>query len=390
MFLDELDYTLPPDLIAQTPAQPRDASRLLVCRRREAGHEAPAEEPAARLEDRIFRDLPAFLRPGDVLVRNDTRVLAARTHFVRSTGGKLELLFLHAGERRERPPESGTADAGPDSPADRAATAAQAVCAGVPVVETWEVLIRGRPRVGETLTNTVDATWTVEVLERFGDGRWLVESPGDTPVPVRLAACGEAPLPPYIRTRLDDPERYQTTFARRPGSAAAPTAGLHFTAELDRRLADAGVKVVEITLHVGLGTFKPLVEERVEANRLHAETYEVPAGTWREVMRAHAEGRRVIAVGTTAVRTLEHLAGLRPPVQATADEVLCGKTELFITPGYAFRIVDAIVSNFHLPRTSLLALVMAFAGVDEIRAAYRHALGAGYRFYSFGDAMLIL
>jgi S-adenosylmethionine:tRNA ribosyltransferase-isomerase len=197
----------------------------------------------------------------------------------------------------------------------------------------------------------------------------------------RLEAFGLTPTPPYIRTPVADPGRYQTTYARRTGSAAAPTAGLHFTPELDGRLAADGVEVVAVTLHVGLGTFKPLQEERLADNRLHSEVYEVEAAVWRQVQDAHAAGRRVVAVGTTTVRVLEHLA-LGAPLR--------GETDLFIVPGFTPRVVGALLTNFHLPRTSLLALVMAFAGVGATRAAYEHAVRERYRFFSFGDAMLVV
>jgi S-adenosylmethionine:tRNA ribosyltransferase-isomerase len=377
MLLADLDYALPPHLIAQEPTEPRDASRLLVYSRPPMGAAGRpgatggqtavgVADAAARVVDRHFRDLPELLRAGDLLVRNDTRVLAARTHFRRPTGGRLELLFLHP--------------AGKESAEEASDTAG----------EVWEALVRGRPRTGETLTNESDGRWLVRVLHSFGDGRWLVGSEGATPVGERLMKCGEAPLPPYIRRRLDDPERYQTTYSSRPGSSAAPTAGLHFTRELDERLAAAGVDVVNVTLHVGLGTFKPLADDVVEQNRLHAETYEVDAAAWARVRAARAEDRRVVAVGTTVVRTLEHLANA-PEIIGDADgRVLRGSSDLFITPGFHFRVVDALITNFHLPRTSLLALVMAFAGIDETRTIYRHAVEEGYRFYSLGDAMVIL
>jgi len=365
MRLDELDYALPPELIAQEPADPRDASRLLVYRRPPRCAAGDPREVATRIEDRTFTDLPTLLRAGDVLVRNDTRVLAARTHFRRPSGGRLELLFLHAAD-----PEDERRD--------------------VELGEVWEVLIRGRPRAGDILANEADPSWSVRVLRGFGDGRWLVESDPVGSVAERLVQCGETPLPPYIRRRLADPERYQTTFARRPGSAAAPTAGLHFTPSLDRMLHSAGIRIVEITLHVGLGTFKPLAADEVADNHLHAETFEVTADAWREVQRARDEGRRVVAVGTTAVRTLEHLAQTPDAVAHADGGVLRGSTQLFIYPGYTFRVVDAMVTNFHLPRTSLLALVMAFAGVPETRAVYDHAIRERYRFYSLGDAMMVL
>jgi S-adenosylmethionine:tRNA ribosyltransferase-isomerase len=404
MRIDELDYELPAGLIAQTPVEPRDAARLLVFRR-----------SAGTIAHRRFRDLPDLLQDGDVLVRNDTRVIAARTHFVRQTGGRLELLFLE-----------------PVGPAPIAAA------------RRWEVLVRGRPRVGETLTYAGAATarrsqarrplpvagqplppggqasakgtgrglteeWRVTVEERLGGGRWVVASAAAEPVLALLERAGETPLPPYIRSRLVDRERYQTTYAEAAGSAAAPTAGLHFTRALDARLRGRGVQLESFTLHVGLGTFQPITAAEVEAHELHSERYEVDEATWQRIREAHDEGRRIIAVGTTMTRLLETLArdddagkpsgerGLsaarRTDVRgawAGAAAPRRGRTRLYITPGFEFRIVGGLITNFHLPRTSLLALVMAFCGVDETRRIYRHAVERRYRFYSFGDAMAAL
>jgi S-adenosylmethionine:tRNA ribosyltransferase-isomerase len=358
--VDDLDYDLPSALIAQSPLEPRDAARLLVCRR-ELG----------ALEDHVFAELPNLLRAGDVLVRNDTRVFAARSFFRRATGGRLEVLFL----RRAR---SGCDDE-----------------AG----ESWEALVRGRPRDGETLTSEVlgDA-WPLTAVRSLGDGRWLVSSSAGRPVLTLLGDAGLTPLPPYIHSRLSDPGRYQTTYARVEGSAAAPTAGLHFTPSLDASLAQAGVVIETVTLHVGLGTFKPLHEENLAAGVLHSEAFEVGRATWARLRAARAEGRRVVAVGTTSLRVLEHLARVEPEGSAAAfGEIACdpagrlrGETSLFVTPGFEFRMVDALITNFHLPRTSLLALVMAFCGVAEARRLYAHAVAERYRFYSFGDAMLAL
>ncbi|MGO8683309.1 MAG: tRNA preQ1(34) S-adenosylmethionine ribosyltransferase-isomerase QueA [Thermoleophilia bacterium] len=391
MILADLDFDLPPELIAQTPAKPRDSARLLCLTRADGA-----------LRDRCFADLPTVLRPSDVLIRNDTRVLPARTHFRRATGGRLEVLFLEpwsgpcGGEERGRQGEA---------------------CGESAVVDAltghvWHVLMRGRPRVNETLVNSDlgGGEWEVRVVEKLGDGRWLVENLAAAAVPDLLRRVGVMPLPPYIRTPLDDPERYQTIFAHQPGSAAAPTAGLHFTTEVDSRLAAAGVDVVAMTLHVGLGTFKPLSADMLADNHLHSEPYVVEASAWRRVLAAKAAGRRLVAVGTTMVRLLETLAG--DPIVGLAahaadtgnDEaaaaavcdrladsgLIRGRTDLFIQPGFDFRLVDGVITNFHLPGTSLLALAMAFAGVNEVRAAYAHAIATRYRFYSFGDAMLVL
>lgn len=353
--LDDLDYDLPPELIAQQPLATRDASRLLVLHR-----------AAAAVEDRTFRDLPALLSPGDVLVRNDTRVFPARCFFRRATGGRIEVLFL-------RP--AGLGGEG----------------------ETWEALLRGRPRPGEVLSCEGPVEWPLRCERPLGDGRWLLTSLAPVPVLELLEEAGVTPLPPYIHAPLEDAERYQTSYARVVGSAAAPTAGLHFTPALDAELRDAGVALETVTLHVGLGTFKPLQPEAFVSGRLHSEAYEVDAGVWARLLAARARGRRVIAVGTTSMRTLEHLARVSPAPVAdggadphTAESVLRGDTSLFISPGFEMRMVGGLITNFHLPRTSLLALVMAFCGVAETRRLYAHAVQERYRFYSLGDAMLAL
>ena len=316
----ELDYDLPTDLIAQHPAARRDASRLLVFDRatREVRH-------------RWFADLPDELA-GHLTVVNDTRVVPARLRARRETGGEVEVLLVEALE------------------------------GGV-----WEALARPsrRLRAGERLQarDGTDDT-LVELVDALGDGRWLVRLAGEP--------AGEMPLPPYIHERPDDPERYQTVYARDAGSAAAPTAGLHFTPELLGALDHE-----RITLHVGLDTFRPLTTERVEEHEMHGERYRVEPAAWGRIENAE----RVLAVGTTTTRVLETLARGAP---------LEGRSDLFITPGFAFRRVDALLTNFHLPRTTLLALVMAFAGVDRTRELYALAIRERYRFYSFGDAMLVL
>jgi len=350
MRIEELDYDLPEGLIAQTPVEPRDASRLLVLR---------GPGVAQTLDDRVFHELPRLLREGDVLVRNDTRVLPARARFRRASGGRVELLFL----------EPLVVDAGG---------------------REWEVLARGKLREGETLRSEVGGDrFRVELRRRLDGGRWTVCSLAAEPPAQLLAAYGETPVPPYIKTAPADGERYQTTYSREPGSAAAPTAGLHFTPPLDEALRAAGVTIEHLTLHVGLATFKPVTVPRVEDHPLHEEPYSVPAATWRRIAAAAAEGRRVVAVGTTVVRLLEELAR-RPCARPAPDRegIVRGRTGLLITPGFEFRLVGGLLTNFHLPRTSLLALVMAFCGRDETRRAYEHAIAARYRFYSFGDAML--
>jgi len=310
----ELDYELPQELIAQHPLERRDRSRLLV-HDRASGH----------TRHRRFDELPAELHKETLVVVNDTRVLPARLRLERPGGGEAEVLLL------ERLGDNGT----------------------------WEGLARPsrKLRPGQRLG-------PVELLEPLGEGRWLLRLQG--------APAGEAPLPPYIHEPLADPERYQTVYAEREGSAAAPTAGLHFTPELLARL-----EVERVTLHVGLDTFRPLSAEVVEEHPLHSERYEVAPEAWERIQAAE----RVLAVGTTTVRVLESLARGAP---------LSGRTELFVTPGFRFRRVDSLLTNFHLPRSTLLALVMAFAGVEETRRLYRLAVEERYRFYSFGDAMLLL
>ena len=321
MRANELDYDLPPELVAQHPVEPRDASRLLVF-----------ERATGAIRHRTFRDLPGELGSRLVVV-NDTRVAAARLRLRRETGGEVEVLLL---ERLEE---------------------------GV-----WEALARPsrRLRAGERLwpCNTVSQGATVDLVKALGAGRWLVRLEGEP--------AGELPLPPYIHEAPEDPERYQTVYAAEPGSAAAPTAGLHFSDEL---LASLDHETV--TLHVGLDTFRPLTEETLEAHVIHGERYHVEAEAWARIKGAG----QVLAVGTTTTRVLETLA---------RGEPLEGRTDLFIMPGFTFRRVDALLTNFHLPRTTLLALVMAFAGIEETRHLYAVAVEERYRFYSFGDAMLVL
>jgi len=313
MDTSELDYELPARLIAQRPTKRRDGSRLLVYRR-----------DSGEIHHRAFSELPDLLS-GELVVVNDTRVVPARLRLRRASGGRVEIVLLE-----------------------------QIESDGL-----WEALARParRLRAGERLG-------PVELLEPRGDGRWLLRLDG--------RPDGEMPLPPYIHDPPADPERYQTVYARADGSAAAPTAGLHFTPDLVARLDPA-----KVTLHVGLDTFRPVASEKLEGHALHGERYEVAPEEWARI----AAAERVLAVGTTTVRTLETVA-------RTGE--LSGRTSLFVTPGFEFRRVGALLTNFHLPRSTLLALVMAFAGVEETRVLYRTAIAERYRFYSFGDAMLVL
>ncbi len=340
--VDDFEYELPAGAIAQTPAEPRDASRLLVLSRADGS-----------LAHARFRDIGEWLRPGDLLVVNDSRVIPARLRGTRAGGGATEILVLR--------PVAGEDD-------------------------RWEALVRPSRSLADGAIVTLRSGSRVEVGERLGDGSRVVRFDGD-PRAV-MAADGEMPLPPYIRDRSAPEDRYQTVYARPPGSAAAPTAGLHFTPELLSSLEAVGVARASVTLHVGLDTFRPLEGDYVDEHRIHREWFEIPPVT-REAIAA---AERVVAIGTTAVRVLE---------TAARTQDTSGWTDLYITPPYRFGAVDALVTNFHLPRSSLLLLVTAFvqarmgevdalAARDRVLEGYRVALDEGYRFFSFGDAMLIV
>jgi S-adenosylmethionine:tRNA ribosyltransferase-isomerase len=342
----DFDYALPGDLIAQEPVSPRDASRLLVLARRKGP-----------VEHRRFADLPELLRPGDLLVTNDTRVIPARLEGRKETGGQCELLLCEP-----LPPGA--------EPGARFRALGQAAKS---------------MRAGQRLDFGTGAL-AARVEAVLGEGRYEVRFDRDGPDFARaLEAVGHVPLPPYVR-RPDGPldrERYQTVYAREPGSAAAPTAGLHFTPDLLARLEARGVARATVTLHVGPGTFLPVRQDDLSRHRMHDEPFQVPAETAAAWAACRARGGRVVAVGTTAVRTLESaLAG-------GALRVGPGRTSLFVLPGYVFRAVDAMITNLHLPRSTLLMLVCAFGGRERVLAAYGEAVREGYRFYSYGDAMLI-
>jgi S-adenosylmethionine:tRNA ribosyltransferase-isomerase len=342
--LDDFDYALPPELIAQFPAPERAGSRLL----RLSG---------ATLSDRRFAELPQFLRAGDVLVFNDTRVIKARLYGVKASGGRIEALV------------------------ERVTGAHEALA---------QMRASHAPRPGMRLS--FDTAIKAEVLERRGD-LYLLRFGGGATVYELLEQHGHLPLPPYITHAgsEEDEARYQTVYAHHPGAVAAPTAGLHFDEPMLARLRDIGVQLAWLTLHVGAGTFQPVRVNKLDEHRMHSEYYDIPQATVDVVASARAAGRAVIAVGTTSLRALES-AARAGALRAGADCGLrsgAGETDLFITPGYGFRVADRLITNFHLPRSTLLMLVAAFAGMEPIRAAYRHAISQRYRFFSYGDAMLI-
>jgi S-adenosylmethionine:tRNA ribosyltransferase-isomerase len=354
----DFDYDLPPELIAQTPLEPRDASRLLILNR-----------STGTLEHTVFREIGRYLSPRDLLVLNQTRVIPARIYARKQTGGRVEVLLL----RRE--------DA-----------------------LTWECLVGGKGLLpGRTLT--LEKGPAAEIVEALQGSRRRIRFL--EPLEPYLPTIGHVPLPPYIHEPLTDPERYQTVYARQPGSAAAPTAGLHFTPRLLEELQTQGVGLAYVTLHVGLDTFAPVTEDDPAAHAIHTEWCELPPATAEAIAQTRRAGGRVIAVGTTSVRALES-AGTRtadhgrrtvdlfPRRASTVSRLwstvraFTGSTSLFILPGYEFKIVDSLITNFHLPRSTLIMLVSAFAGREAVLRAYEIARQERYRFYSFGDAMLIL
>jgi len=336
--LSEFDYFLPPELIAQHPLPERAASRLLH-----------VDGAAGTLMDRRFRDLPALMRPGDLLVFNDSRVIKARLRGEKASGGRVEVLV-------ER------------------------------ITGEHEALahLRASKKPGPGARLRLAGAIEAEVLGREGELFRLRFDPARSLL-AWLEAYGEVPLPPYIERPPEgaDETRYQTVYARAPGSVAAPTAGLHFDADILEQLRAAGVQTARVTLHIGAGTFQPVRVERVQEHRMHSERYEVPAETVAAVEAARACGGRILAVGTTSLRTLEAAASGGALIAGS------GETDLFITPGYRFRVVDRLITNFHLPRSTLLMLVYAFGGVKLMRSAYAHAVEQRYRFFSYGDAMLI-
>ena len=339
MKTSDFTYELPEELIAQTPMARRDGSRLLVL-----------DKNSGAMEHRHFYDLPDYLRPGDCLVLNDSRVIPARLFGTRSTGGAVEVVLL-------KELEGGR----------------------------WECLSRpGKKMRPGTEVTFGSGELTAVVEEVLPDGNRILRFRYEGIFLEILERLGQMPLPPYIKAQLADPERYQTVYAREPGSAAAPTAGLHFTPELLDRIRDMGIDVRFVTLHVGLGTFRPVKAENIEEHEMHSEYCTVPADTAAAIMAAKARGSRVVAVGTTSCRTLESFAKEDGSIAAAA-----GWTNIFIYPGYKFKCIDALVTNFHLPGSTLVMLVSALAGRENILNAYRIAVAEKYRFFSFGDAMFI-
>ncbi len=349
--ISELDYDLPPRLIAQVPAQQRADSRLLV-----------VDRGSGELRDCRFSDLLELLERSDLLVLNNTQVLPAKFRLQRATGGRIDGLFLH-----ERGPGA------------------------------WEVMLRNAARVKPAeplnfLGGRQSRQWTVYAGENLGQGRWVVRvEPADAVAEI-LAQVGRSPLPPYIHRQADkddhdhlDTGRYQTVYAKQPGAVAAPTAGLHFTSQLLGELGRRGIGSIELTLHVGMGTFAPVVVNDLADHEMHAEWCSLEPSAAERINRSRASGGRVVAVGTTSVRVLESCVDTRRQLHPQN-----AWTRKFCYPPYEFRGVDAMLTNFHLPRSTLLALVMAFAGVERIRRAYRHAVDHEYRFFSYGDAMLIV
>jgi S-adenosylmethionine:tRNA ribosyltransferase-isomerase len=347
--LKDYDYALPAERIAQVPARQRDHSRLLLL-----------DRPTKDMKDHHFYDLPDLLLPGDILVVNDTRVVPARLFGRKESGGRVEALVIQDGGKQER----GTR------------------------IRLCLLKSSKRPKVGSFLF--FEGGFSGQVRQLFDNGTALVNFGGEKPIQDLLRESGHMPVPPYIRREDDscdslDRQRYQTVYSRAEGAVAAPTAGLHFTVDLLEKLEKRGIGVFPVTLHVGYGTFQPVRTEDIREHELVPERYRIDAAAARAIRACKASGRRVIAVGTTVVRTLESAAmanGLVEPGEGEAD--------LMMVPGFPFRVVDALITNFHLPKSSLLFLVAAFAGLDLTRKAYALAIERKYRFYSYGDAMLIL
>ncbi|BAP86046.1 S-adenosylmethionine tRNA ribosyltransferase [Paucilactobacillus hokkaidonensis JCM 18461] len=339
--VDDFDYELPHELIAQTPIKERDESRLLIL-----------DHETGEMQDKHFYDILDQLNPGDAVVMNNSRVMPARIYGVKpETGGHVEVLLLHNTEG-----------------------------------DVWETLVKPAKKfkVGVQITFG-NGELTATITKELEHGGRMIEFHYDGIFMEVLEKLGEMPLPPYIKEKLDDPDRYQTVYAKENGSAAAPTAGLHWTKELLQKVQDKGVKLVYLTLHVGLGTFRPVDEKRIEDHVMHSEFYQLDEQSAQTLNEVRQHGGRIIATGTTSIRTLETIGSKFNGV-LRADS---GWTDIFIKPGYEWKVVDAFITNFHLPKSTLVMLVAAFTGRDKILNAYQHAIEEKYRFFSFGDAMFI-
>ena len=341
MKVTEFDYELPEELIAQTPIKKRDESRLMVLNRKEQ-----------TIEHKIFKDIIDYLKPGDVLVRNNTKVIPARLYGRKETGAKVEFILLNNIEG-----------------------------------DIWESIVRpgNKLHVGAKVIFG-DGILEAKILEVMPGGTRKVEFKYDGIFNEILDKIGLMPLPPYIHESLKEKDRYQTVYAKYDGSAAAPTAGLHFTPELLEKIQDKGVEIANVTLHVGIGTFRPVKEDTVEAHKMHSEHFYIKQEDVDKINKAKQEGRRVIAVGTTSCRVLESIADENTGMVKTIED----DTEIFIYPGYKFKCIDGLITNFHLPQSTLLMLVSALAGKEYIMKAYKEAVKERYRFFSFGDAMFIM
>ncbi len=342
MLVKDFTYDLPQNLIARHPSAQRDGSRLMLLNR-----------SSGSIAEDTFSNLKAYLQPGDLLVMNDTRVIPARLFGRKTSGGRVEIFLLRRVPGGE---------------------------------ERWECLLRSSKKNREGQDILLESGMTAVVLSRIDSENWLIEFKGDEPFEVWLGREGHMPLPPYLQRDdcSDDRERYQTVFANEPGAVAAPTAGLHFTHDLLEQLSANGIETAFLTLHTGLGTFQPVRVEYVEEHQIHSERFAIPHGTAEAVSRTKAAGGRVIAVGTTSARTLEYSAQQSGSVVAGN-----GEADIFIYPGFRFNVVDALITNFHLPESTLLMMVSALAGRESVLGAYREAVSRGFRFYSYGDAMFI-
>lgn len=340
MELKEFDYNLPEELIAQVPIKNRDESRLLVLDRKKQ-----------KMEDKIFRDIIDYLEPGDCIVRNNTKVIPARLYGKKDTGANVEFVLLKNIEG-----------------------------------DTWEAMVRPGNKL-HTGSNVIfgDGLLKAEIIDKTEDGTRIVKFSYKGIFNEILDEIGLMPLPPYIHESLKENDRYQTVYAKYDGSAAAPTAGLHFTPELLKRIEEKGIKIANVTLHVGIGTFRPVKEKNIEDHHMHTEHYYIKEDDAEKINTAKREGHRVIAVGTTSCRTLETIADQKTGFVKSCE----GDTGIYIYPGYKFKCIDGLITNFHLPESTLIMLVSAFAGRDFVMEAYNHAVKEKYRFFSFGDAMFI-